>query len=122
MIYLITLLYTLADVMYAKYQFIDGRRGPWHAWRLVRVIIFFAALFCYPYFPFHWWDALLCAVINATLFDIGINVIALHVGALYTGTTSVIDRNFKNAKWYAYAVGLVAATILKITHIKKQQS
>lgn len=113
MIYLLTILYTLSDVMYSKYQFIDGRTGAWHAWRLVRVIVFFAALLCYQYFPFQWEDIIVCGVINAALFDIGINVIALQMPVFYVGNTSGLDITFKKVKWFVYVCAAIAALVLK---------
>ena len=48
-----------------------------------------------------------------TLFDVGINLIALKQKWNYTGTTSKIDSLGKT-KFYIYAILLIAAIILKI--------
>lgn len=120
MIYLVTILFTLAFIFYSKFQFEDEKAGwtvaksEWHPFGMAMRILFFVGLILSKYFPFDWWDLILCGVINIILFDIGINVIALHVKWNYIGNTSEIDKKFGNAKWYIYAAILISSTIFKI--------
>lgn len=117
MIYIVTILFTIAFVFYSKYQFEEQRtkiyNGKWHPWGMAMRILFFAGLILYKFFPFDWWDVLLSGVINVILFEIGINVVALHVKWNYNGTTSAIDMKVGKVKWYVYAISLVAAIVLK---------
>lgn len=120
MIYLITILFTLAFVFYSKYQFEDEKAGwaaaksKWHPFGMAMRTLLFAALICNWFFPFDWWDLILCGIINIILFDIGINIIALKVKWNYCGKTSAIDKNLGELKWYIYAVLLVTSILLKL--------
>lgn len=114
MIYALTILFTFADVMYSKYQFIDGRKGVWHLWRLIRTIIFFGAFICFQYFPFQWTDFILCVIINAALFPLLLNKIALKQKWFYVGSTSETDKKIGKYQWYAYGAFIIVAAILKV--------
>lgn len=109
MIYLITSLFTLAFVYYSKYQFINGRAGKWHMYgATMRALMFTPFLLPKSAFP----DIVLAGVINCILFDVGINLIALHKPWNYTGTTSEWDK-LGQAKWYLYGALLILAIIYK---------
>ena len=75
---------------------------------------FFLAFF----FPAGWLDVVGTLIISATIFDIGINLIALDSSKRkipwnYTGQESWIDRNIGQAKWYIYGILLAAFLTLK---------
>lgn len=125
MIYLVTILFTISFIFYSKFQFEDEKAGwtasksEWHPFGMAMRILFFGALILFKYFPFDWCDLILCGVINIILFDIGINVIALHVKWNYEGVTSVLDKSIGKIKWYVYALLLVSSALMKILKRKK---
>ncbi len=113
MIYLITCLFTIFFVYYSKYQFINGRAGNWHLFGLLMRITVFI-----PFFlgSVRLTEILLAVAINAPLFDIGINLIALKQKWNYVGTTSTLDQTFGKIKWYIYLVALLVAVYL-LSHL-----
>lgn len=123
LIYVTPLLFMTAFVMYSKYQFEDVRnevpKGKWHPYGAFMRFMFFAAIVVEHYFPSQIGDIILSGVISIVLWDILINVIALHVKPLYNGTTAKTDVFLGKIKWYSYAVLFIAALIYKFT--KKQK-
>lgn len=119
--YLIALSFTLASVMYAKHQFEDEQsgwarsRGRWHGWgAFQRSVPFMIALF--P--AVAWYDVFLAGAVCIPLFEIGINVIALHMPIFYDGRTSKMDKLFNRIQWYVMGGLLVAALVIKVTPLK----
>lgn len=127
MIYLVTILFTLAFVFYSKYQFDDEKagweksKGLWHPYGFIMRVLLFAALLVFRYFPFDWWDFGICAVLSIVIWDIGINVFALKVKWNYDGTTSETDKILKDKKWYIYIVFLIGSLVGKIFNKNKNK-
>jgi hypothetical protein len=120
MIYLISILFTLAFIIYSKYQFDDEKagwnnsKGKWHPYGFIMRVLFFVGLLVYKYFPFDYWDLLIAGAINIILWDIGINVFALKVKWNYEGETSSTDKKLGKSKWYVYACMLIGSITGKI--------
>ena len=118
MIYVVTILFTLAFVFYSKYQFDDEKagweksKGLWHKFGFSMRALLFLGLLVYKFFPFSWWDFAICIGLNV-IFDIGINI-ALGVKWFYTGQTSKLDKMFGKSKWFMYAIVIIGSLIGKI--------
>lgn len=108
--YLIALIYTIAFVYYAKYQFIDGRKGLWHFYGLVMRLSFWAAMLT----RHQWQDVLLASAICLWIYEVGINVIALKQKPLYCGTTSTMDIHFGKKKWLYMACVVIVTVVIKL--------
>lgn len=78
----------------------------------MRGLIFSAFLF-----PANIKDVTLSIAICAPLFDVGINLIALHENVFYTGTTDEWDKKLGKYKWVMYLIFLIFAIINKIIKI-----
>lgn len=99
--------------MYSRFQFEDDRGksvGKWHPFGFLMRGTFFAALFTYPSYQ----DIILSGTINIIVFEIGINIIALHKNIFYAGQTSQMDKVLGNWKWLICAVFLAGGIITKI--------
>lgn len=121
LIYLTSILFTIAFAMYTKYQFEDVKAGwatakrKWHPWGAFIRVLFFAGIIAEHVYPSGWKDILLAGVICIILWDILINVVALHVAWDYNGTTATTDKKLGKIKWFVYGGLLLAAIILKFT-------
>lgn len=118
--YLIAFSFTFASVMYTDKQFEDARagwaksKGKWHGWgAFQRSTPFLIALMIWP-----WYNVLFAASICIPAFEIGVNVIALHMPVFYRGSTSTMDKNFGKYKWYAMSALLLSASVIKFTSLK----
>lgn len=122
--YLYNIVFTFLFVMYTKYQFIDEKlgfahsKGLWHKYRLAMQVMAyigpFIGFFVIP--DTNYKDWLLCAAILWPFWDIGINILALGMPAFYDGSTSSMDKKLKGIKWFAYAVILIVAIVIKFSH------
>lgn len=115
--YTLTIIFTLASVMYSKYQFEDVKlgwakaKGKWHIYGAIqRSIPFLIALLGKILYT----DIFLAASICLLLFEIGINTIAMRLPVLYVGSTSDLDKYIGKYKWYILFSLLAAAIFLKI--------
>ena len=115
MIYILSILFTVAFVYYSKWQFVNGRAGKWHVYGfLMRALAIFTP-FIVQYFSATWQDYLLAGTINILLWELLINKVALNVDWFHTGTTSTLDKTLGKLKWIIYTIPLITACIIKIT-------
>lgn len=124
MIYINAILFTLAFVMYAKWQFVSdfgGVKGKWHVWGWIMRILFFTAIPLTRFHPAPYDDLFLAGCICIIVYEVGINVIALHQKAFYNGSTSAIDKKFGKLKWIGYFALLLAAAVWKFINFKKEK-
>lgn len=118
-LFIIILLYTISTLLfaiYSKWQFVDdagGVSGKWHPWGAWMRFIACLTPFITSLFPMQWQNWLLATVIQLPVWDLGINIIALHVKALYLGTSAKTDQ-LKAKKWLLYLIALIAAILVKI--------
>ena len=118
MIYIVSILFTLAFIMYSKYQFADFKTNPYRKWKpygmAMRALFFIGCFSCF-HFGNSWQDYLLAGSINILLWEWGINVIALNAPSiLYVGTTGKIDKAVGKYKWWAMAGLIIISIIIKI--------
>lgn len=117
LIYPLSILFTLTFAIYSKWQFSDDRgesQGKWHGWGMImRILVPLMCVSC-SLWPAKWQDILLALSINCFVWDIGINLIALHVRALYTGSTDKFDIKLSGKKWLLYLILLVGSLTIKI--------
>lgn len=113
MIYLLSILFTLAFIMYQKHQFNDlvkVRDLRWKTWaNVIRGIFFFQ--FLLPV-QADWKDVFLSISVCALLFEFGYNKIVLKVDLFYNGKTSYFDSLGK-LKWIIIFVSLFISSLLK---------
>jgi hypothetical protein len=120
LIYLTSILFTVAFVMYTKYQFEDMKatwataKRKWHPWGAFMRVMFFVGVITEHFFTSAWKDLFLAGVICVILWDILVNVVDLGVTWNYNGTTAKTDKIGK-IKWFVYAGLLLTAIILKFT-------
>lgn len=115
LVYLFTIIFSLACVFYTKYQLKDlsipaNPSGKWHIYGFIMRASFFLSLF----FTYKWQDTVLAIVIGVWLFEIGINVVALKQAPLYVGKTSTLDKVFGKGKWIYLAVILAIAILIRV--------
>lgn len=126
MIYLIPIIFTVAFAFYTKYQLVDvkmekGSLRRWHPFGFVmRAAVFVLPLY-YAWTETHptILDVLLSASINIVLFEVLINVIALHKSVFYVGGTAGLDKAFGKAKWFVYFGLLLISAIARMLTPKK---
>lgn len=108
--------FTLLFSIYTKFQFEDDKgisESKWHPWgadmRIMCVVIpMITALF-----PPQFLDWVVVSIVQMPWWDVCINIIALHVKALYLGTSAKTDQ-LKAKKWLLYLIALIAAILVKI--------
>ena len=116
MIYITSILFTLAFVLYQKFQLQDlksTRNVVWKTWAVVMKAIFFAAVWVAQQNHSAWQDFLLAGAICILVFEIGINVIALKQGVFYVGKSSKTDSLGK-WKWIGFFIILAATIFIKL--------
>lgn len=127
LIYLIPLSFNLAFAIYTRFQLEDMNAGAakaqrkWHPVGGIMRFQIYALAAAEIFFPAGIWDLVISGVISWPLWDILINIIALHQKWNYVGTTAETDKKFGQMKWYAYAVALIGAGIADYFSHKKQQ-
>lgn len=122
--YLYNFAFTIAFVLYTKYQFEDEKagwahsKGAWHKYGLsMRVIAYVGPFVGFMAIPHtSWKDWLLCAAILWPAWDLFINKIALKTSWFYNGSTSTMDKTIAGIKWIAYAGILIGAVVIKFTY------
>lgn len=122
--YLNAILFTLAFIMYAKWQFVSDRggvKGKWHVWGFIMRVLFFAAILLTRLHPMQFDDIFLAGCICIVVYEVGINMIALHQKPFYNGTTSALDKRLGNLKWFAYFGLLLVAGVIKFITFKKER-
>lgn len=128
LIYLTSILFTIAFVFYTKYQFEDmhttwaSAQRKWHPFGGFMRVLFFVGLAVEHFYPSTIWDLILAGVINIILWDILVNVIDLHMKWNYEGSTAATDKKLGRIKWYVYAGMLVSAAVAKILSLKKTKN
>jgi hypothetical protein len=114
---------TLIFAIYSKWQFSDDRgesQGKWHPWGAVMRALACITPMVSSIFPIEIRDWVLVSVIQLPLWDVGINIIALKMKALYLGTSAKTDQ-LSYRKWIFYAVGLILAILFKtLTNLTNQ--
>lgn len=117
MIYITSILFTLAFVFYSKYQFADDKvainSGKWHPFGMFMRGLFFVAIYINTLLPVVWEDFLLASSINILLFEMGINLIALNQKLFYRGYTSKLDQKLGQTKWILMFAFLLITIIIK---------
>ena len=126
MIYLLTILFTVVFAFYTKFQLIDvkmekGSPRRWHPFGWLMRATVFAIPAYYGWTETHplLIDVLLSAAINILLFEVLVNMIALHQSIFYIGGTAGLDKAFGKFKWVAYGALLVTAAIARVFIGKK---
>lgn len=114
MIYLLSILFTIAFVYYTKWQFKNSRSGTWHNYGLIMRLLAITSPFIGQFFKISWQDLLLASSINIILWDVLINRIALKVKWSYVGFTSKLDVYLGKRKWVLYLIILLASITIKI--------
>lgn len=112
MMYLLTILFTIAFIFYSKYQFQDKKvdaKNKWHPFGLIMRTIVLITFYTWP-----WPDILLSAIICEWIWELGINKIALKETWFYAGSTSATDVDLKRKKWGLMLLVLITAIYLKI--------
>lgn len=110
-------LFTLAFVFYFKWQKVDddgGASGRWHRYGAYMRYLFAIGIVSEHFYPSNLYLLAIVFCFCQLLYEIGINVIALHQKPLYNGTTSVLDESLGKVKWYIYFGALVASILAKI--------
>jgi hypothetical protein len=113
MIYLLSILFTIAFVYYTKWQFKSSRTGKWHNYGLIMRLLAITSPFIGQFFKISWQDLLLASSINIILWDVLINRIALKVKWSYVGFTSKLDVYLGKRKWVLYLILLITTLIIK---------
>ena len=114
--YALSILFTLAFVLYQKHQFSDSfrlRNIKWKYYGNAMKVLFFAAPFLMQRYPAGWQDYLLAGVISILLFEMLINVIALKKNLLFIGSSSATDKLGK-WKWIIMFALLLVTIFIKI--------
>lgn len=129
MIYLLSILFTLAFVYYSKFQLMDlrgysktkTRNTKWKPFGAALRILFFVS--CYvvqQYFPASWQDYLLAGTINMFLFPLLLNWLAYNLdkGLWYTGSEisggGWIDKTFGKLQWFIFGGLIISSLIIKL--------
>lgn len=115
MIYLLSILFTIAFVYYSKWQFVNGRSGKWHTYGFLMRALAIVTPFVIQHFPSSWQDYLFAGTINILLWELLINKIALGVDWFHVGTTSTLDKTFGKSKWIIYTIPAIVALVIKIS-------
>jgi len=119
MIYILSILFTLAFVLYSKWQFSDDRglsSGKWHPYGMIMRALAIVSPFLCQMFPGSWQDYLLSGAINIIVWEILINIIALGKKWWYVGVTSMIDLKLRKIKWKVYFAFLIVSLIVKLKY------
>jgi hypothetical protein len=118
MIYLLSVLFTTAFILYSKWQFIDDRggvSGKWHPYGwIMRTLAVFTPYLMQEYGTGTWKDYLLAGAINIAWWEIGINIIALGQKWWHIGTTAKFDIKLKSWKWFFIFAFLITSLIIKL--------
>lgn len=128
MIYLFFTAFTVAFVLYTRFQLIDvkmekGSPRRWHpfGWvmraTVVAIPMYYALTHTFP----RWQDVLLAACINILVFEVGINVIALHKDFLYNGGTAQLDKRLGKWKWVVYLLALIGSAIIEAVSLSRHR-
>lgn len=123
MLYLLYTLFTLIFIYYQKYQFMDSNKVDvlkakkmWHILGLCLRLFVVLIILAISIFNIKiiWQDILLLGVINALVWEIGINKIALNTDWFHIGTTSSIDKALGKYKWKILLTSLIVSIVIKI--------
>lgn len=119
-------LFTIAFVYYFKWQKIDddgGVSGKWHRYGAFMRLFVAIGIVSEHFFPSNLYLLAIVLCACQLIYEIGINVIALHQKPFYNGTTSVLDETLGKVKWYIYFGALLISIVGKIfSKHKKQKS
>lgn len=119
MIYVLTILFTLALVMYQRDQQQDllswerkhERNTGWKSWANVMKVIAFVMYELGKHFPATWQDYLLAGSICILLFELATNKIGLNRELFFIGASSKTEK-LKKWKWYlSFALLIISITI-----------
>lgn len=126
MIYILSLLFTLAFVYYSKWQFnerINAIRSQhtfmsiankkWHVYGMLMRLLAIVTPFILQYYSGTWQDYLLAGSINILAWELLINKIALSKEWFYVGKTAKTDKYLGKYKWHLAFILLIVATIIK---------
>jgi hypothetical protein len=122
LIYAITISFTVWFVLYSKYQFEEREKksfGKWHLWGWMMRVIFFLPFIILSFFPginitAHKSDVILAGAINILLWEVLINLVALHATFFHVGTVAKTDIKLGQIKWALCFLFLILAIIYKI--------
>ena len=115
MVYIFSILFTIAFVFYQRSQFKDltyRRNTEWKTWANVMRTLFFLA-FLVPHNT-TWQDVYLTISIVALQFEFMYNKVVLKTGWFYSGNSSLFDK-LKTWKWVILFISLIFSLILKFT-------
>lgn len=113
MIYILSIAFTLAFIMYQKHQFNDlvmERDVRWKTWANVMKGLFFFQ-FLLPV-QADWRDVFLTASICALVFEFGYNRIVLNKGWFFNGESSLFD-SIGVWKWIILFSSLLISSLIK---------
>jgi hypothetical protein len=112
-----TIAFTLAFVLYSKYQFADDRGesiGKWHIYGFLMRAVQYISLVAVVWDLTSWQDKLLIPAIAELVWEIGINRIALRKKWNYIGMTATFDKKLGKSKFYILIGIVVVLIVLKI--------
>lgn len=121
---LIYTLFTICFVYYFKWQKVDddgGASGKWHKWGMFMRILAALAIISEHFYKSNLYIFATICCAAELIYEIGINIIALHKKALYNGSTSAIDIKFGTYKWIAYFGSLAITATLAIFKLTKHE-
>jgi hypothetical protein len=113
-IYILSILFTIAFVYYSKWQFINGRAGKWHTYGFLMRALAVVTPFIMQRYPAEWRDYLLAGTINILLWELLINKIALNVDWFHIGRTSFLDKTLGKTKWWIYTISVITALLARL--------